>query len=216
MMNAARFTLEEIERCMLFRSLGKVWWLLALCGIVDAMCAAMNLLMLNPDESLSVRGFALPNAVWGMSMLSIGAGACAITVGLRNLGKHYCWLLSLHGLALFAFGVIGVSPLVRGPLSFRPISLLFVLMSVSAGAFALGTSQTPRAGAPDRWFLSLSGVASLGFALSFIFVGFGWLRLGPPQSFWIWMSSYLGLCAVFMLYLALRARSQCASPVPAT
>lgn len=32
-----------------------------------------------------------------------------------------------------------LSPLVRGPLSFRPISLLFVLMAISVGAFALST-----------------------------------------------------------------------------
>jgi hypothetical protein len=173
--------------------------------------AALNLLMLNPDGSLSVRRFALPNVVWDMSMLALVAGACAITAGLSSSAKRYSWLLSLHGLALAAFGMIGVSPLVRGPLSFRPISLLFVLMSVSVAAFALGASQTLRRGAPDRWFLSLSGVASIGFAFSFIAVGFGWLRLGPPHSFWIWMSSYFGLCAVFMVYLALRARNQSVS-----
>jgi hypothetical protein len=191
----------------LFRVLGRIWWLLALCGVVDAMCATVNLLMLNPDASLSLRRFALPNAVWEISMLALVAGACAITAGLWNLGRGNSWLLSLHGLALGAFGLIGVSPLVRGPLSFRPISLLFVLMAVSVGAFSLGTAQTPRSGTPDRWFLSLCGVASICFAFSFIAVGFGWVRLGP-HSFWIWMSSYFGLCAISMLYLALRVRSQ--------
>jgi len=195
-------------RCILIGALAKTWWLLALCGIIDAICAAMNLLMLNPDGSLSLRRFALPNAVWDMSMLALVAGACAITAGLWNSGSGNSWLLSLHGLALGAFGLIGVSPLVRGPLSFRPISLLFVLMAVCVGAFALGTAQTLRRGASDRWFLRVSGAASLGFALSFIAVGFGWVRLGSPHSFWIWMSSYFGLCAIFMLYLALRVHSR--------
>jgi hypothetical protein len=208
MINIGHFELEEIWGCILFRSLSKIWWLLVLCGIADAMCAAMNLLMLNPDGSLGVRRFALPNVVWDMSMLALVAGACAITAGLWNSGRGNSWLLSLHGVALGAFGLIGVSPLVRGPLSFRPISLLFVVMAVSVGAFALGIAQTLRSGAPDRWFLSLCGVASIGFAFSFIAVGFGWLRLGPPRSFWIWMSAYFGLCAIFMLYLALRVRSQ--------
>ena len=178
-----------------------------MCGIADAICAAMNFLMLNPDGSLSLRRFALPNAVWNMSMLALVAGACAITAGVWNSGRGNSWLLSLHGLALGAFGLIGVSPLVRGPLSFRPISLLFVLMAVSVGAFAFGTAQTPRSGGLDRWFLSVSGAASIGFAFSFIAVGFGWVRLRPPHSYWIWMSSYFGLCAIFMLYLALRVRS---------
>jgi hypothetical protein len=191
----------------LFRALSKIWWLLALCGIVDAMCAAMNFLMLNPDGSLTMRRFALPNAVWDMSMLALVAGACAIAAGVWNSGRDNSWLLSLHGLALGAFGLIGISPLVRGPLSFRPISLLFALMAVSVGAFALGTARTLWTGGPDRWFLSVTGMASIGFAFSFITVGLGWVRLGPPHSFWIWMSSYFGLCAIFMLYLAWRARS---------
>ena len=189
----------------MFRALNKTWWLLALCGIVDAMCAAMNLLMLNPDGSLTLRRLAVPNAVWDMSLLALVAGACAITVGLWNSSRGSTWLLSLHGLALGSYGLIGISPLVRGPLSFRPISLLFVLMALSVGAFALGAAQTLRS--PDRWFLSVSGAASIGFAFSFIAVGFGWVKLGP-HFFWIWMSSYFGLCAIFMLYLALRARSQ--------
>jgi hypothetical protein len=193
----------------LFRALSKTWWLLALCGIVDAMCAAMNLLMLNPDGSPSLRRFASPNTVWDMSMLALVAGICAIAAGLWSSGRANSWLLSLHGLALGAFGLIGISPLVRGPLSFRPISLLFVLMAVSVGAFALGSAQALRGGA-DRWFLNVSGAVSIGFAFSFVAVGFRWVRLGP-QSFWIWMSSYFGLCAVFMLWLALRVRSQSVS-----
>jgi len=98
----------------LIGALAKTWWLLALCGIIDAICAAMNLLMLNPDGSLSLRRFALPNAVWDMSVLALVAGACAITAGLWNSGSGNSWLLSLHGLALGAFGLIGVSPLVKG------------------------------------------------------------------------------------------------------
>src|SRR5262249_8161094 len=160
-----------------FRVLSKIWLLLALCGIADAMCAAMNLMMLKPNGSLGLRRFALPNTVWDMSTLAVLAGACAITAGVWNSGKCNSWLLSLHGLALGAFGLIGVSPLVRSPLSFRPISLLFVLMAVSVGAFALGTAQTLRSGGPDRWFLSVSGAVFIGFAFSFIAVGFGWVRL---------------------------------------
>jgi hypothetical protein len=192
----------------LIRELAKTWWLLALCGVLDAMQAAMNLLMLNPDGSLSLRRFGLPNAVWDMGILALAAGACVIAAGVWCSGRNNSWLLSVHGLALAAFGLIGISPLVRGPLSFRPVSLLFVVMAVGTGAFALGTVRTLRSGAPERWFLSLAGAASIGFAFSFVAVGFAWVRRMPPYFFWIWMSSYFGFCAIFMLWLAPRVHSQ--------
>ena len=189
------------------RALTKTWWLLALCGILDAMQAAMNLLMLSPNGSLSLRRFGLPNSVWDMGMLALGAGACALAAGLWSSGRDRSWLLSLHGLALGAFGLIGVSPLVRGPLSFRPVSLLFVVMAVSIGAFALGTAHTRRSHAPERWYLGVAGAASIGFAFSFLAVGFDWVML-PPHLFWVWMSSYFGFCAVFMVWLALRVHKE--------
>jgi hypothetical protein len=172
------------------------------------MHAAVNLLMLNPDGSLSWRRFALRDTVWEMSLLALAAGACAIAVGLWSAGRNYSWLLSLHGLALGAFGLIGVSPLIRGPLSFRPVSLLFVAMAVSMGWFALAIVRTPGIGARERWFPSLSGAVSISFAFSFLAVGFDWIRLGAPHSYWTWMGSYFAFCAIFMLWLALRAHSQ--------
>ena len=192
----------------MIRALTKIWWLLALCGVLDAMHAAMNLLMLSPNLSLSLRRFALPNAVWDMGMLALAAGACAIVAGLWNSGRDNSWLLSLHGLALGAYGLIAVSPLVRGPLSFRPVSLLFVVMAMSIGAFTLRTAQTLRSGATERWYLGVAGAASIGLAFTFLSVGFDWVRLGSPRSFWVWMSCYFGFCAIFMLWLALRLHGQ--------
>src|SRR5262249_3163947 len=116
------------------------WWLLALCGILDAMCAGIHPLMPLPSDPSGFR-FLPTNFVWDMSVLALVAGACAFAVGLWNSGRGTSWLLSLHGLALGSFGLIGLSPLVRGPLGFRPISLLFVLMAVSLGAFAVGTAR---------------------------------------------------------------------------
>ena len=192
----------------MIRELTKTWWLLALCGVLDAMQAAMNLLMLNPDGSFSLRRFGLPNAVWDMGLLALAAGACAIAAGVWSSGRNHSWLLSLHGLALGLFGAIGLSPLVRGPLSFRPVSLLFMVMAAGIGAFALRTARTLRSGTAERWFLSLAGAVSIGFAFSFIAVGFAGVRPGSPQFFWIWMSAYFGFCAIFMLWLAKGLHSQ--------
>jgi uncharacterized membrane protein HdeD (DUF308 family) len=189
----------------LSRALCNAWWLLALCGILDAMHATLNLLMMNP--SLILRRFAAATAVWDMGVLALTAGACAIAAGLWSLGKDRSWLLSLHGLALGAFGAIAVSPLVKGPLSFRPVSLLFTVMAASIGAFALEIAQTQRRGSGGRWFLSAAGAASICFAFSFIAVGF-FFRLETPLMFFIWMSSYFVLCAVFMLWLAFRLHSR--------
>ncbi len=197
-------------------ALSKSWWLLALCGVLNAMHATMNLLMLNP--SLVLRRFALPGAVWDMGVLALAAGACAIAAGLWSAGKDSSWLLLLYGLALGAFGAIIVSPLMRGPLSFRPVSLLFTTMAASIGAFALETAKTQRRGAPAKWFLIAAGAASIGFALSFIGVGFHLIRLEPPYAYFIWMGSYFGCCAIFMLWFAFRLHrrglSQSGPPEP--
>lgn len=193
---------------MIIRRLTQTWWLLALCGVLDLASAAMNLLMLNPDGSLAFRTFGAPGVVRDMSMLAVAAGACVIAAGLWNAGKDHSWLLSLHGLGLATFGLIGLSPLIRGPLSFRPVSLLFVLMAASLAAFAWRTAQTLRRGAGERFLLSVMGAASMCFALSFFAVGFNWVRLGAPNSFWILMSCYFAFCAIFMLWVARKLHSQ--------
>lgn len=180
-------------------TLSKTWWLLALCGILDATHASMNLLMMKQPLTYRIFG-SNSSAVWDMGLLALAAGAFAITAGLWSVGKDHSWLLSLHGLALGAFGLIVVSPFVKGPLSFRPVSLLFTVMTASIGAFALETARSQRRGSRGRWFLDAAGAASIGFAFSFIGVGF-FFRL-EPQIFFIWMSSYFGFCAVFMLWLA--------------
>ena len=188
-------------------TLTKTWWLLALCGTLDAVHAGINLLMLDPVGSFGLRRFAPVHSIWDIGMLALAAAACAIAVGCWSFGKDNSWLLSLHGLALGSFGSIGVSPLVKAPLSFRPISLLFVVMAVSIGAFALTRALT-QCSVP-KWFLIVAGAASIGFAFSFAAVGFDWVKLGP-QAFWVWMSSYFGFCAIFMLWMALQVRSQSA------
>ena len=187
-------------------TLSKAWWLLALCGILDAMHAGINLLMMKLPLAYRIFGSNV-SAIRDIGFLALVAGACTIAAGLWSRGKDHSWLLSLHGLALGAFGVIAVSPLVKGPLSFRPVSLLFTVMAASIGAFALATARAQRRGGSGRWFLIGAGAASISFAFSFIAVGF-FFRLEPSQMFFIWMSSYFVLCAVFMLWFAFRVYSR--------
>jgi hypothetical protein len=203
-MNAEQLQLKR--RCIVRGTLSKSWRLLALCGIANAIHAALNMLMLEPGGALGFRRFALPGAVWDMGMLAVAAGACAMAAGLWSSGRDHSWLLALHGVALGTFGVMGLSPVVRGPLTFRPVSLLFVVMAVSFGVFALLTARRLRSNARDTSFLALAGAVSIGFAFSFVAVGFRLVTLGP-DSFWIWMGSYFGFCAMFMLWLAFRVHS---------
>jgi len=191
----------------LIRALTGTWWLLTLCGVLDAMNAAMNLLMTDRDGSLALRGIAPLGAIWNISVLAVAAGACAIVAGLWNRGRENFWLLSLHGLALGVFGAIGLSSLVRGPLSFRPISLLFVAMSLSIGAFAFGYARTLRRGVPEKWLMEVAGAVFFGLAISFFAVGFGGVSL-EPNFFWIWMSFSFAFRATFMLWLAVSVRGR--------
>jgi hypothetical protein len=196
---------QNIQEVPVTRELSKAWWLLALCGILDAAHAAMNLFMRNPDGSTILREFAGRNAVWDMGILAVAAGACVIAVGVWNSGREASWLLSLYGFALGGFGLIAVSPIVRAPLSFRPVSVLFAMMAVSLGAYALATARGLGPGVWKQWVSTMAGAASIGFAFSFLAVGFKLVRLGPT-AFFVWMSSYFGLCAIFMLWLAFRVR----------
>lgn len=189
-------------------TLSRSWWLLALCGILDGMHAILNLLMMNPNGLPGLRSFGNPGAVWDMGAVAIAAGVCVTAAGLWSSGRNHSWLLVLHGLALGGFGVLAVSPLVRGPLSFRPVSLLFVAMAVTVGAFALSTGANWRSSTAERRLFRAAGWVSIAFAFSFLAVGFQWIALRPSYVFFLWMSSYFGFCATFMLWLALRLRGR--------
>lgn len=187
-------------------TLSKTWWLLALCGILDAMYATFHLLLMNPLLIYRTIG-STSDAGWDLGLFALLAGACAIAAGLWTVGKDHSWLLSLHGLAFGSFGAIVVS-MGRSPrpLGFHSVSLLFAVMAATIGAFALQTARAERRSTRGRWFPIAAGTVLIAFAFSFIVVGF-LIRL-EPSIFFSWMSSYFVLCAVFMLWLAFRAYSR--------
>ena len=182
-------------------------WLLAVCGVLDAMYAAMNLLMFDPEGSLALRRWISPGALRNMSEIALAAGVCTIAAGIWSSGKGRSWLLALNGLALGAFGLVGLSPIPRGrPISFLPFALLFVVMAASIGVFALATARTLRRHVADRRCLSVAGTAAMGFALGFLVLGFRWIRLEPTE-FVFWMSSWFAFSALSMMVVALRLNS---------
>jgi uncharacterized membrane protein HdeD (DUF308 family) len=181
----------------MIQTLIRNWWLLALCGIADAIYSAGNFLMKDPEVRITVAF---------LGRFALAAGACALAAGIWRSGKGKSWMLVLNGAALSVFGLISIF-WSRGRLAFLPVALVLVVMAVSLGVFALATAPTLRRHTADQRLLSLVGAASLGFALSFLAVGFRWIRLEQPGLYFIWMSGYFGFSAICMLALGLRLKS---------
>jgi uncharacterized membrane protein HdeD (DUF308 family) len=192
----------------LIQTLSKNWWLLALCGVLDAIISVIYLIMQDTDGPLTFH--AWNGTIVFLGKLALAAGACTIAAGIWRSTKGKCWLLVLNGLALSALGLICIY-LVRFRISFRTVALLIILMALSIGIFELITARTLRRQrhVADGWFLGLAGVVSVGFALAFFALGFRWIKIEPgSHSDLLWLGSYFGFSAICMLGLALRLHSQ--------
>ncbi len=184
----------------MLQTLIKNWWLLALCGVFDAIMSAAYLIMQDT-------GFHAWSTVRFLGRLALAAGICAIVAAIWRSAKGKCWPLALHGLALGALGLI-LSGIFGSRISFRTIALLIILMALSAGILELATARSLRRHLADEWFLGFAGAVSVGFALVFFAFGFGWIKMGPgSQSSIFWLGSYFGFSAIAWLALGLRLNS---------
>ena len=191
----------------MIQTLTKNWMLLALCGVIDAIISVLYLIMQQADGPLTFN--AWNGTVVFLGKLALAAGACIIVAGIWRSATGKCWLLVLNGVALAALGLIQYA-LTRFPISFLTIALLIVLMAMSLGILELLTARTLRRQSriADGWFLTLAGVASVGFALAFLALGFRWIEIEPgSHSDLLWLGSYFGFSAVCLLGLALRLHS---------
>jgi|SRR5579863_4081955 len=191
----------------LIQTLIKNWWLLTLCGVLDAIISVIYFIMQNAHGPLTFGAWS--GTIVLMGKLSLAAGACTIAAGIWRSAKGTCWLLVLNGLALSAFGLICYK-LAQYRISFRTVALLVVVMAMSIGLLELATARTlrRRRHVADEWFLGLAGAASVGFALAFFALGFGWIKIEPrSHSDLLWIGSYFGFSAICMLGLALRLHS---------
>jgi hypothetical protein len=187
----------------------KNWWLLALCGVLDATLAALNLFMFAWDGSAAWRMFAIRGAWLLMSRIALTAGLCTIAAGIWSFGNARSWLLVLNGLAFSAYGLI---PLIwKGPLSFLLFARLLIVMAISIGIFELLATRTlRRQHGADGWFLGLAGVASFGFALAFLAVTLNLIEINSSPlhaPLFLWLVSYFGFSAICMAGLALRLQN---------
>jgi uncharacterized membrane protein HdeD (DUF308 family) len=187
----------------LIQTLAKNWWLLVLCGVLEAIISAIFLTMQQTDGPITFNEWN--RTVIFLGKLAMATGACAIVAGISRSAKREYWLLMLNGLALFTLGVIYYR-FVRFGISFRTIALLIIVMAISIGTLELITARRPKGQHRfwDEWLVRVAGVASIGFALVFFALGFGWIKMGPrSHTDLLWLGFYFGLNAISMLGLAL-------------
>jgi uncharacterized membrane protein HdeD (DUF308 family) len=188
------------------QTLVKSWWLLALCGVLDALFAAMIFLMASPDGSPILRTFIHSrDASSRLGVLALAAGICTIAASVWSSRKDNSWLLVLNGLACSSLGLLFTLGATR-PIAFRTIALVIVIMAMSIGLYELATARTLRGHPTDERLLGAAGVVSVGFAVAFLAFVLRWIKLDPSPSAqtFHWLGSYFGFTAICMVGLALR------------
>lgn len=184
------------------QTLAKTWWLLAIAGVLDAIYSLVNTFMQRPDGSLALRAFVHKSTFQDLGILALAAGVCAVIAGLLTIRNIGAWLLVLHGLALSALGAIFL--FWRGPLAFRTVALLLIVMAVSLAILAGAFLRILRNCAGARFPLGFAGLVLAGFALVFLSLGFGAFRLPRPELLNVWMGSFFGFIAICLVWSALR------------
>jgi uncharacterized membrane protein HdeD (DUF308 family) len=177
----------------LIQTLIRNWWPVALCGVLDAIISAVYL-------SHAGRGIDAVSTVVLLGRLTLAAGVCTIAAGLWS-GRSNSWLLVLNGVAGSALGLI--LAFWKGPLAFRTVALLLIVMALSIGIYQLASARKLWRGRVEEWLLGAAGVASVGFALVFLAFAVRWIKLEPgsPAQTLRWLGGYFGFCAICMLGL---------------
>lgn len=185
----------------------KSWWLLALCGVLDALYCALSFFAQSTDGGVVLRELAYRDTVVQLGMLALAAGACTIAAGIMTSGIGKSWLLVLNGLACSVLGLIVT--FWTGRLAFRTVALVMIVMALSAGIYELANARTLRGRVAGRWLLNALGIASIGFAVAFLALAFKWINLEPgsPAQSLFWLGAYFGCSAIGMLRLALRSQT---------
>jgi uncharacterized membrane protein HdeD (DUF308 family) len=187
-------------------TLSRNWFLLAFCGVLDAIISITYLIMRNTRGPLTVS--AEGGAVVFLGEIMLTAGVCSIAAGIWRSTNGDRWPLILNGLALGALGVI-YRFFVRSPyrISIRTIAFLIILMAISIGIPQLVNARIlwKHHQFVGGWFLGLAGAALVGCALTFVALGLSWIKQGPGSRLdLLVLGFYFGFSAICMLGLALR------------
>jgi hypothetical protein len=192
----------------MIQTLTRNWYLLGLCGVLDAISSVIYLIMYDAGPATPFEGWNAEVVL--LSRLSVAAGVCAIAAGIWRSTKGISWLSVLNGLAFSAYGLIPL--LWRGPLGFRLFALLIVVMAISFGVLSLAVARSIRhqGNRADKWLFGLAGAASIGFAWAFLALMNGWIQLERRPfhpSVFLWLCLFFGFSAICMLGLTPRLRS---------
>ena len=188
------------------QSLVKSWWLLALCGVLDALFAVQIVVMGSRDGSPILRTFIHSrDAISQLGLLALAAGVCTIAASVWSSRKDNSWLLVLNGVACSSLGIL-VTLGANRSITFRTIAIVTVIMAISIGLYELAIARTLRGHRTDEWLLGTAGVVSVGFAVVFLGFVLRWIKLDPSPSAqtFHWLGSYFGFTAICMVGLALR------------
>ena len=187
----------------MIQTLTKNWWLLALCGVLDAVISVIYF-----DQA--EHGFHSLRDIVFLGRVALAAGACTIAVGVWRSANGKSWPLVLNGVALGALGLI-LNGIVGFRISFRTIALLIIATAISIGVLELITARTLRLQRQlaDGWFFGSAGLASLGFALAFFALGFRWIKPEPGSLLELfWLGAYFAFTAICTVGLAVRLHSK--------
>ncbi len=157
-------------------------WLLAVCGVLDALIAILIVVMGNPDGSANLRTLIHGRgAVSQLGLLALASGACTIAASIWGSKKDNSWLLMLNGLACSSLGLLVTLGATR-QITFRTIALVMVIVAMSIGLYELTTARTLRRHPADEWLFGAAGVVSVGFAVAFLAFVLRWIKLDPSPS----------------------------------
>jgi uncharacterized membrane protein HdeD (DUF308 family) len=188
------------------QSLVKSWWLLALCGVLDALFAVQIVLMGSRDGSRILHTFIHNEAaILQLGLLALAAGICTIAASVWGSRKDTSWLLVLNGVACSSLGILVTLGATRR-ITFPTIALVIVIMAMSIGLYELATARRLRGHRMGEWLLGVAGVVSVGFAVVFLGFVLRWIKLdsSPSAQTFNWLGSYFGFTAICMVGLALR------------
>src|SRR5258708_32827151 len=114
----------------MIQTLSRNWWLVALCGALNAGIAVLYFVMGDSQAPLTFHTWQ--GTVLLLGRLALAAGVCTIAAGVWRPAKGVSWLLVVNGLAGGTLGLV-YRGVFGNKSSFRSIALLIVAMASSLG-----------------------------------------------------------------------------------
>ncbi len=192
----------------MIQTLVKNWWLVGLCGVLDAAISAIYFLMQDTDATVLSRSWS--GMVVLVGKLAMAAGVCTVAAAVWRSRNGKSWALGLNGVALAVLGFAQYG-LTRFRIGILFVAVLVVVMAVSIGVAELGIARAFRRRhyAADDWLFRILGMVSVAVALPSLAFGLRWIPMEPGSRVdLVWLGCYFGFAAISTIALAFRLHSQ--------